>query len=196
MFSAPLAWVRLAAGVVVLGALIWLGVIVNSWHEASLRLAVVELERDQALADLSLRDTQYLEAQEASNGYQSELQALRVTASRARVPIARLCPRPAAADRRSISSAGTGSDAAPAAAGGVPTEDEVRRGRDIGPELFELADRADELSAQVRGLQAYARACSAAPDEIDPAPIVTPDMRTPRSPNPWDGMNEIPKRPA
>lgn len=35
-----------------------------------------------------------------------------------------------------------------------------------------------------------------APREIDGLPIVEPDMRRPRSPNPWDGMNARPRKVA
>jgi hypothetical protein len=152
----PLGYIRLAGIAVIAGLLIWLGLIVNGWRNDAERLAIVELERDQALADLSQERLNVVEAQEASRGYQSELQDLRVAATRERIPVVRLC-KSAPQAREPLPAAGAGPDAAAAPSGPLPQEDEVHR--DLGPELFELADRADELSAQVRGLQEYAGSC-------------------------------------
>lgn len=89
-------------------------------------------------------------AAETQARYQTELEGLRAgRAAGARV--IRMCDAP-----RSVPAAGgtTGQpDGAPASAGSVPQEP----GRDIGPALYREADRADELSAQLRALQDWVR---------------------------------------
>jgi hypothetical protein len=181
----PLAWLKLGAAAIALGLLVWLGLIVKGWKDDATRLPLVEQERDQVIADLAHYKTDLRSAQEASNGYQTELATLRTVAARAPDSPVRLCPRARVPERREIPAAGTGSPAAAASTGDVPPQPELPRERDIGPGLFDLADRADELSAQVRGLQEYARACSGAPPDLgEVIPLA------PASPNPWDDLND------
>lgn len=182
----PLAYAKLAIAAVIVGALVWLGFIVQGWRADSQQLAAVKLERDQALADLTQERANIVEVQEASRAYQSELATLRAAAAAARpVSVVRLCRVPANPEPRPVSAAESRPDDAGAAERGIPQEGggAYQAGPDIGPDLFELFDRADELSAQVRGLQAYALACSG---ESAPGPLVEPDLR--------DGSRERRKR--
>lgn len=110
-------------------------------------------ERDVAIAALRA-------SQEASAGYQHELQDLR---SRP-VPVrtVRLCTaakpvpvsQPAARDHGGTASPGP----IPAGPGPDPGEG---GGPDIGPDLYELAARADRLAAQLRALQEWVKAVQA-----------------------------------
>lgn len=140
-----------------LAAAVWK---VNAWRVAAEDRDRAIAERDQAIEDRDFYITAWREAQEASRDYQTELADLRVATTRERLPVVRLCREPAKAEHRPLPAAGPGLDDAGAAARDVPPADALPPGRDLGPELFALADRADELSAQVRGLQAYAVACS------------------------------------
>jgi len=142
--------------VVVLGALAWLGFIVNGWRDDAARLPVIRAERDQARAGVEVARKQFAKVQEASNGYQAEIQVLRA-ARRERIPVVRVCGDLPATAKDRLPDAERGPDERPAAAGPLPSAPS----RDIAPDLFNDADLADELSAQVRGLQAYARGCAA-----------------------------------
>jgi hypothetical protein len=154
-----LGYVKLGAGVAVLGAVIWLGFIVKGWKDDAALLALRTAERDQAYADLEQRSADFAEVQEASHAYQTELADLRTAHALERVPVVRLCkPAPQAQPR--LSPTVPGPDAASPAPGILPSAPELQAGPDIGPGLFADADRADELSAQVRGLQQYATGCS------------------------------------
>lgn len=87
---------------------------------------------------------------ENQRGYLAELERLRAgRAGGARV--VRVC-NDAAAGAASGRPAGE-SDGAAAAAGGVPPQARP----DLGPSLYAEADRADELSAQLRALQDWVR---------------------------------------
>ena len=88
---------------------------------------------------------------EASNGYQNELQRLRDRPAVSGVPV-RLCRQPTPGPML-VSITSPRLDATPSTGGGVPPPD--AEGRDIGPDLFAIADSADECSAQVRGLQQF-----------------------------------------
>lgn len=158
----PLAYIKLGGALlagIALALFLWWA---YGIYEKARKLPIVEQERDQAIADLNQYRSDLREAQEASNGYQSELSHLRIAAARAGSPVVRVCKQPRVPEHREVPAAGPGPVAAAPATGDVPPRDELPggAGRDIGPGLFGLADRADELSAQVRGLQAYALACS------------------------------------
>ena len=87
----------------------------------------------------------------AQQSYSAALEALRNDAAAQPVPAVFLCKRTAA--KGAVSGAGGTAgrpDGAAPAAGVVPQD----AGRDRGPELFALADRADRLSEQLRALEA------------------------------------------
>lgn len=101
----------------------------------------------------------YEKAQEVSRDYQAELARLRDRPV-SRVP-ARLCVSATAPGRVPATGPATGGPGAAVPAGGVvqPADGPdtgVRAGPDIGPALRGLARRADEVSAQGRGVQAKA----------------------------------------
>lgn len=96
-------------------------------------------------------------AAETQTRYQAELDGLRAGRAAGARPI-RVCdaPRPVPA----TGAAAGQSDGAAAPAGDVPAEP----GRDLGPALYAEADRADELSAQIRALQDWIRREHPAPE--------------------------------
>ena len=101
---------------------------------------VQELERaQQALIAAHAR------AAEASNDYQAELERLRARPVDRR-PV-RLCREPA---RVPAAGPDPGRPGAPPASGGLGDEGTQP---DIGPDLYALAARCDEVTAQARGLQ-------------------------------------------
>lgn len=144
--------VVMLAVLAILGFAIWK---VYTWREDALRLPIVQQELAQTRADLLEQQRLAAVANEASNGYQQELQALRARRVPARV--VRLC---SAADQGLPVSAGAGRpDGAAAGTGG--SEAEARPGRDVGPELYAIADDCDAVAAQLRGLQAWVRGVAA-----------------------------------
>jgi hypothetical protein len=90
--------------------------------------------------------------QEASDGYQKELAALAASRTAAASRAVRLCVEPPRS-AVPVPPAGSGLDGPAPAPGG----DAAAAGPDIGPRLYGLADRCDELAAQVRGLQVFVR---------------------------------------
>lgn len=133
---------------------------INSWRIAADDRDRAIAERDMAIADLNFYINALRDAQKASNDYQKELANIRIANSRERTPVVRLCKQPTVSKPRPLPPAGSGPHDSPASAGPLPPATEVQVGPDIGPGLFADADRSDELSAQVRGLQAYAVSCS------------------------------------
>lgn len=131
--------IKLIAAGVALAALGALFYKVNGWREDSKQLADVQ----QKLVETQ---QQILAAQQASKGFQDELSNLR--ANRAPGRAVRLCDAPV---RQALPA--TGPDGPAAGAGEFPQEP----GADIGPRLYSDADRADEIVAQCRGLQEWAR---------------------------------------
>lgn len=129
-------------GGLALAGLLW---IVNGWRLDSKHLPLVEkdLENQKATIAQIQHDAQIVNA--ASESYQAELARIR---AEHHVPIVRLC-KPSTGSGVQVPTAQPGSDGTPAA-GGVVSEGV---GPDIGPALYAIARRADELSAQTRGLQ-------------------------------------------
>ena len=152
-----IGYLKLGAALAVIAALAWLGFIVNGWRDDAARLPVIRAERDQARAGVEVAREQFAKVQEASSGYQAELTTLRDAARRERIPVVRVCRDvPATAEDR-LPDSERGPDERATVTGPLPSTPS----RDIAPDLFNDADLADELSAQVRGLQAYARGCAA-----------------------------------
>ena len=134
------------------GLIVWAVMIVLGWRDASEALPKVEKEfadyRTQIAIDLEL-------ARSASKGYQDELAKLRETRAAAPRRIVRLCPP---ADPVRGTEPASGLDGAAPATIVVPDADGQgdRQGPDIAADLYAIADRADEIVAQCRGLQALA----------------------------------------
>lgn len=134
-------------------------VVVKSWHDKAQRLPVVEKQRDTAIAAKAKYETdmarELARNRTISKGLQDELQTLHDTARAQPAPVVRLCNRPVRRDLLADRAAGPGSDEAATAAGQLPETDGP--GRDIGPELYAIADDADEIVASCRALQGYVR---------------------------------------
>jgi hypothetical protein len=156
----PLQIAKAIGGLVVFALLGVLVYVVLGWKEKADDWPLLKAELDEAYLYLEQYEKDIRQVQEASRGYQEELAMVRSAAARERVPVVRLCRSAAAAPKLPAPVAGP--DATAPAPGGVPPEARLpsEPGQDIGPELYADADRADELSAQVRGLQEYALACS------------------------------------
>jgi hypothetical protein len=169
-------WPRVVAGLLGVAAVVAVFVIVSGWKSKADDWPALNAELNQAHADLVQARQDFVDVQEVSNGYQQELEDLRVAAARERIPVVRVCRVPADPESRRLSPAERGPDETGAGAGQLPqaAEGDPRAGRDIGAELFAEADRADELAAQARWLQEYVRGCSG---ELDaPDPVVEPDV--------------------
>lgn len=137
------------AGAAVLAALIW---IVNGWRLDANRLPLVEKElADERISTVQIKADAKVIA-EASAGFQAELAALHQRRTGLPASPVRLC-RPTPATSVRVPAPGTGSDGPATPAGVVPRGVGEDPGPDIGPALRALADRADEVSAQGRGLQ-------------------------------------------
>lgn len=156
------ATLRLAGGVIVALCVAWVGLVVWGWKRGHDQLPIVEqqLEDTRAtLADVRAQHARELRiAQEASNGYQQELQALRDARDAAPARVVRLCSNQNSV-RPAVPSAG-GPHAATATEGLGPDQDGSGSGQgpDIGADLYAIADRCDDITAQLRGLQEWARA--------------------------------------
>jgi hypothetical protein len=131
----PFGYLRIAAIVAVVAALSFAAYKVNSWRQDALELGAVRQEMVELKAAQAA-------SQEASQGLQDELQNLRNT--RKPAPVVRMC-KPA----KPVPEAGAGRDGSTPGAGELPQE----AGRDIGGDLYGLADEADELAARLRACQ-------------------------------------------
>jgi hypothetical protein len=112
---------------------------VHGWHQDALQLAAVRQE-------MSALKAAQAASQKASEGLQDELQNLRN--ARKPAPAVRVC-KPA----KSVPQAGGGRDGSAPGAGQLPQE----AGENIGPDLYGLADDADELAARLRACQELLR---------------------------------------
>lgn len=144
-------WVQLGAAVLGLLILVAVGITVVHWKNEAAKVPGLEKEivgYEQAIQRLA---EDVVSANAASAGYQAELKRLRDARTSVPARPVRVCREPVQAGAGG--SAGAGPDAGSAAGGLVPQEP----GPDIGPELYGQADRADELSGQIRGLHQYIR---------------------------------------
>lgn len=170
----PLAWLKLVPWRAVAAGALVVAVVFSAWritvwrdsHVRALPEARQALEAEQACSagsECALRVAALTARQEqitadTVKGYEQELADLRNRPVSVRT--VRLCPEKPDRDVRVPAPAGgTGPGSAP---GGV-----VQPGngpnRDIGPDLYALAGRADELSAQCRAIIQRDRALSAPP---------------------------------
>lgn len=136
-------------------ALLTLGLIVNDWREKAALVPVLEQRVEQANLQIEQERKQREAANAASKGYQDELASLRSVRAAAPARAVRLCTLPARTAAAASGTAEPGPDGGAAAPGLLPpgAGPDPEPGPDIGPDLYALADRADELSAQARGLQ-------------------------------------------
>jgi hypothetical protein len=136
MINPYLLYLKLGIAVLVLGICAALAYKVHGWHRDALQLGAVRAE----MADLKAAQEA---SHKASEGLQNELETLRT--ARKPSPVVRMC-KPA----KPVPQAGTGRDGSTPGAGELPQE----VGPDIGPDLYGLADEADELAARLRACQA------------------------------------------
>jgi hypothetical protein len=142
----PWRWLNLA-GAILAGLGLW---VVMGWRLDASKLddarAALSVAQAAHNAEISALRLEIQRGYVASSSYQAELERLRARP----VPVrtVRLCPD-APVPRAAEGGPAGGSDEAAAPGGVVPGSP----GRDIGPDLYQLADRADELSARLRGCQ-------------------------------------------
>jgi hypothetical protein len=132
-------YIKMGIAVLILGIAAGLAYKVNSWRQDALELGAVRQEM------VELKAAQEA-SHKASEGYQNELKDLRAARKPSRD--VRLC-KPA----KPVPEAGAGRDGSTPGAGELPQE----AGRDIGGDLYGLADEADELAARLRACQALLR---------------------------------------
>ena len=155
-----LPWRAIGAVALVL-AVAALGWRVTRWHDAYEALPGLQsaLEREETCEGGSKCYERQRALQEAAGhatvvaveSYEAELAALRARPAVRRV--VRLCADPGP-DHMPGTSPAPGADGASPAAGLVHGP----AGRDLGPDLYDLARDADEVAARLRALQAYSRA--------------------------------------
>lgn len=145
---------RLGLYVAACVALAGLGLWIVSLKDKADRVDAAEARMAQLAADYAQRlrqlESERNAAQEASDSYAEELIALR--AARAPARVVRVCPDTRAHVPAAPGPA-AGADAPPTPGGALPPVP----GPDIGQRLYSDAERADELSAQLRALQGWIR---------------------------------------
>ena len=134
-----------------LGAVIaiWLGLMVKGWHDDAQKLPVVERQFD---VYRTATETAAKVRKEVSGEYQDELSTLRN--QRPPAPAVRLGSNSPV----QASSGAAGGDHGPSTADGQLSQGAgsgAQAGPDIGSALFAIADRADEVSAQLRACQSF-----------------------------------------
>jgi hypothetical protein len=143
-----------AAVALAFGALLW-----HDKHQTN-RANRLATEKNQLLADYNaLREAQERErelAKAATDDYEERLAALEVARSDIPVRSVRLCRSPTgwvpAPSHASLGTPAGVTGEQPAEAGR-----DIEVSRDIGPELYALADQADERAAQCNALISWAR---------------------------------------
>ena len=148
--------IKVGALVAIVAALGLFGWRVHAWHEGYKALAAERAcepatecaKRAARFAEAQQKAAQAAsqKAQEAVTSYEQEIASLRARPAR----VVRLCP-----DSGGVrdAAAAPGADGAAAAAAVVPGP----AGRDIGPDLYQLAKDADEVAARLRALQQWAK---------------------------------------
>ena len=150
---------RLIAYAAAAAAALWMLALVGHWRKDSTeRLpaaeAALEAERlcgegsDCAGRQAALEAAQAETTAKVVATYETELAAIRSRPAR----VVRLCP-----DTGHLPDAGN----APGPGGTAPAVVPGQTGRDIGPELYDLAREADEVAARLRALQEWNRALAA-----------------------------------
>lgn len=141
---APRLWLYAGLGAVLLAGGLWMR---HEWARG--RAAIVEAQ--ELRKTLAAERAAKAAADNASKGYQDELERLRNRPTRVRT--VRVCNHPASVPPAQPRPNGS------SPAGGVGDEGTGpdTRHRDIGPDLYALAARCDALTAQLRGLQGFHR---------------------------------------
>lgn len=152
-----IGWLKLAGIGLAAAALLGIGLVVKNWKDEAARVPVLEQQIAQANTTIETERRLKTEADAASKGYQDELENLRAARAAAPVRVVRLCVNPTVPADSGGAAAQPGPDGATAPGGELSegTGSNTGQGPDIGTDLAALADRADQLSAQIRGLQDY-----------------------------------------
>lgn len=146
----PKLWLYLIGGVVLSAALAGAAFTVNHWRNEAAKVPVLKQEIRDHEATIEQIRANIVTANNASQAYQDEIARLRERRTVSPAPVVRVC-RPARQATVPVPGTESGPDEAAPAGGVLPPE----VGSDIGPELYGLMDEADELSAQIRGLQKF-----------------------------------------
>lgn len=155
-------WAKLVGYGVVALCLLWMFLVVKSWHDDSKALPGVKQELTDSRAETKrVRSDLTAEAgriAKVNEGLSRENESLRQ--QRADIPVrpVRLCVASAKAAPIAGDPSATGrGDAATAGAGVLSQEarPDLTAGPDIGPQLYSIADEADEVLRRYRGAQAY-----------------------------------------
>ena len=155
-------WLKLVAGGLVALCFAWIFFAVKGWHDDSealpgvkRELADAQAETEQVRRDWSVESARLAKVTE---GLANENETLRQ--QRAAVPVraVRLCRAAGEGTAGKANPAGTGrGDEAAAGSGALSPEtgQGLAAGPDIGPQLYAIADEADDLLRRYRGAQAY-----------------------------------------
>lgn len=156
-----MSYLKIGGIVVGIIALLWAINTVSEWREASIQLP---LERARHAAEVDRLNDRIIKeidnakkANSASAEYQQRLADLERARAATPTRTVRLCVEQVAPARLPVSAAASGPDDA----GPVELPDNAGSnlgvGRDIGPELYALADAADRCAAQRDGLIKWIR---------------------------------------
>lgn len=126
----------------------WFGSVIHGWKTdaAQLRVARSEIKALQEQHALRLKA-----AEETAYGYQMELEKIRKLPASVPRRVVRMCQSPPEAMRTDPAPAST-DDSTPAS-GLVP----ATPGPDIGSDLYDFAQRCEEVGAELRSLQNWVR---------------------------------------
>lgn len=158
MLSGLRLYAALAALVVIISGVLWVGGTVLRWRSLAGQVPALTRERDDARAEtVSVRaqaERERVRADTAVRGYVDEVESLRRRQRGPAQPV-RLCVQPAAVPAAS-GPAVSPDGAAPAARElPGPARDDHSAGPDIGPALRALADDADAVVAQCRAIMGW-----------------------------------------
>jgi hypothetical protein len=147
------AFLYVCALVLIVAACVWFNHVFDKAARYDKKAAELTVARDSFREYVRLEKVSDAKRDAASQGYQNEIR--RLQSDPRPIPVVRVC-KPARAEHLPAPAGGApGSQSATATAGVLSgTTGKDTQGRDIGPALAELLDRADLLSAQTRGLLA------------------------------------------
>lgn len=163
MLSGLRLYAAIAALVVIISGVVWAGGTVLHWRSQARQVPALTRERDAARAEtVAVRraaERERVRADAAVRGYVDEVESNRRRQRPVAGPI-RLCVQPATSNVPAASGPAVDPDAAAAGAGQLPgpAGGDHPAGPDIGPDLRQLADDADAVTAQCRALQGWIRA--------------------------------------
>lgn len=143
----PLPYLRLAGVAALAGLLLWAGWVVADWRSDAHQLSAVQA---QLSAERAARTREIALAAKATKDYHDELETLR---ARPAVGPVRLCR--AAAVNPSPPPGRTDDPAAASGVGLQGAQGGYSEGPDISGDLDRIAQRCDEVTAQLRALQGW-----------------------------------------